>query len=617
VSELTTQDSTIEAQVASFVPKSLDPNAWAIAREAVLEAVLSWGPASPRDAVVKCSRVCGFLAWLPTQVWDRQQAPDLKALLTESRIREFTSAAGVPNAKPWSRRGYRSALMALRRCLGTGRSVPTPKVQVKASRSSAAFWPAVAGMGRFTVLALACRSSGGCLHATSWYGLTDRMVVDLTVLPTAVSGTIGSSGATARPSVPGSVEGIQALAAALRDATAPPSGGDPTMPTSDTASPHNGSPRTGAAASARRPTRAAALRAARAAHEVSASAAPAASAPGVAGVKDLPEELAALLTGWTPQGMDEQTWAPIRDAVKAAVCAFGPPSAIGLRNCRSIVVGFAQWVYTRPTRQESGNLEPAEFLADGLVDAYLAGPLAGRPDGSRATARAVLRRVAANLDPAGPPEKIAYQPVQPPYTPAECARLVTLARNQPTTPLRRVTSATVALGLGAGLGSEDQKPVAPCHIREVDLGDHGTGLAVDVPGRRARTVIVRQEYVPLLREALELHAAAGRGTSTPLTGVKPDRRNGASYVAERAVTATGAGVEISAARLRSTWLVACMSSPVPLGALLHASGLTTPRTLTDLLPYCPEPDPEEVAAVLRSLGRVPAASEGADAEVSS
>ncbi|HVB51341.1 MAG TPA: hypothetical protein VND89_06365, partial [Acidimicrobiales bacterium] len=57
-----------------------------------------------------------------------------------------------------------------------------------------------------------------------------------------------------------------------------------------------------------------------------------------------------------------------------------------------------------------------------------------------------------------------------------------------------------------------------------------------------------------------------------------------------------------AARLRSTWLVACMSAPVPLGALLRASGLRSARSLVDLVGYCPEPDEAQVVAVLRTIG---------------
>lgn len=44
-----------------------------------------------------------------------------------------------------------------------------------------------------------------------------------------------------------------------------------------------------------------------------------------------------------------------------------------------------------------------------------------------------------------------------------------------------------------------------------------------------------------------------------------------------------------------------MSADVPLGALLRASGLRTARTLVDLVKYCPQPDEEVVAAILREV----------------
>jgi hypothetical protein len=342
-----------------------------------------------------------------------------------------------------------------------------------------------------------------------------------------------------------------------------------------------------------RPSRAAAIRAARAKRDT-----PAVTSL-IAPVPPLPEDLADLFVGWTPQKVDVDRWMEVRDAVVLAVTACRPPSKSVLRNQRSLITAFALWLRDRPERKFSGPLDPQEFLVEGIVDAYLVGPLGDAPDASRASVRSVLRKAIRNLDARPGPESIAHQPVQPPYSPAECARFVALARNQPTDAARRSLSAVIALGLGAGLGPEDQRPIAPCHVREVDLGAEVTGLAVDVPGQRARTVVVRAEYENLLREALELHQKARRGARTPLSGDKPERKNAANKTASRAVTATGQGIDLSTARLRTTWLVACMPAAVPLGALLHASGLRSPRTLNDLLQYCPAPNPVEVAAALR------------------
>ena len=570
----------IQARVGRFTPRSLTDVEWAQARAAVTAAVVAAEPSSVEQARLLASRLCGFLAWLPPGDWDRTCAPDLAAVLTDGRIGLFASTAGMPGARKSSRDRVR---VTLRRCTrgmsGVGR--------VRGGRAAAApavaraFWPAVAGIGPFTVLAAAYRASGESMHGNAWAGIAGDLSIDMSSLATVEPGLAGRAVASnARPGGRGTVLAVQVAAVLLRDAKAPASGVVP-------------------ASTKKQETQPAAIRAARAAQ---AGRAALATAGPVAAVPALPQELAGMLVGWTPQGLDAGRWAMVEAAVVAAVAAYQPASAGSLRNVRSTVVAFASWLQQRPGRTVAGALDAREFLADGVIDAYLAGPMLGEPGPSRATVRSVLRRVVRNLGPGPKPEAIKYQPVQGPYTGAQCARLVALARNQPTVALRRSLSAMVALGLGAGLGAEDQRVIAPCHLREVDLGVHGTALAVDVPGTRARTVVVRAEVEPLLREALDAHALARRGTATPLHGVKPDRRNGANRVASRAVTATGTGVDVDAARLRATWLVACMSAPVPLGALLHAAGRRTPRTLADLLAYCPPPDPLEVAAVLRATG---------------
>ena len=595
-----TQD--VEARVRRFVPKGLSQAEWAVAREVVTAAVVAAEPPTLEQAKLLASRLCAFLAWLPVDDWDRTDGPALELVLNEGRVLAFTSAEGMPHASKRSRDAYRVNLNRLVRALAG-------VVRVGAVRhdgapvAARAFWPRVADAGPFPVLAAAYSGSGSALHGGLWAGIVDDLTLDLTVLPARGDRAVAAN-APAEPA--GTVRRVQAAAASLRDAKTPVT---EVVPANAPGSSFP-APREAVARSGKRPSPAAAKRAARAAQAARTACelvTPAASdlVMPPATPPALPDELAAMLVDWTPQDLDSERWPLVREAVTAAVVAYRPTSARTLRNCRSIIVAFASWVQAREGRGVDGDLRVEEFCGDGLVDAYLAGPLEESPAGSRATTRSVLRRVGRNLDPRPAPEKIAYQPVQPPYSVAECAAFVLMARNQPTDPLRRSLSAMVALGLGAGLGAEDQRVIAPCHIREVDLGEWGTALAVDVPGSRARSVIVRDQYEDLLREALALHAKARRGKSTPLCGVKPNRKNGANRVAAKAVTATGTGIEINAARLRATWLVACMSAAVPLGALLHASGLRTPRTLNDLLPYCPTPDPEAVAAVLRSVAGTP------------
>ncbi|MBW4030467.1 MAG: hypothetical protein HIU57_07290 [Acidobacteria bacterium] len=312
--------------------------------------------------------------------------------------------------------------------------------------------------------------------------------------------------------------------------------------------------------------------------------------------------IADVVAAFRPYRFSDADWALVDVATRHLATAYEPPSVEWVRTQMGVLARFCLWVATRPSRPSSTEvLRPAELLESGLVEAYLAGPVAGSPDATRATVRSALRRAVKRLAPGSAPQVIFYQPVQPPYTPFECASLVRLARNQPTATLRRGLSAIVALGLGAGLSSTEQRGVTPESIVEGELSAGVTALFVKVGGAMSRTVVVRVQYEELLREALELHRTAGRKSSDPLYGLSVTRHNVTGPVTARAMTALTTGVDVDPARLRSTWLMAAMSAPVPLGALLRASGLRSARTLVDLLAYCPSPDDAPVAAVLRTV----------------
>lgn len=290
---------------------------------------------------------------------------------------------------------------------------------------------------------------------------------------------------------------------------------------------------------------------------------------------------------------------------RLVISAFGPPSRTWLSSRAGYLARFCVWVASRPERADrDADLRPDEVLDLSLVERFLADDMADHPGPSRSTARSVLRRAVQNLSSAPKPERIPHAPVQGPYTPQECAAFVRLARNQPTLARRRALGAVVALGLGAGLDGTEQGKITPRHIVEVDLGVHGRALGVGVPGARARLVIVRACYEELLQEVLAIHRAERRGEDRPLYGNDPERRNVTGAARIQAVTANGQDVELSASRLRATWLAAAMSAPVPLGALLGAAGLRSARTLVDLVPHCRAPTGTtrtDVARLLRTV----------------
>lgn len=85
-------------------------------------------------------------------------------------------------------------------------------------------------------------------------------------------------------------------------------------------------------------------------------------------------------------------------------------------------------------------------------------------------------------------------------------------------------------------------------------------------------MVVRRAYEALVREAIAAHDSAHRGACAPILGRSATRRNITTAVFEHAVTAQeSVAVAIEVNRLRATWLVALMSAPVPLAALLGAA----------------------------------------------
>jgi hypothetical protein len=157
----------------------------------------------------------------------------------------------------------------------------------------------------------------------------------------------------------------------------------------------------------------------------------------------------------------------------------------------------------------------------------------------------------------------------------------------------------VALGYGGGLDGRDMRWTRAFDVFTRSLPDGSTVTCVQVRGDRPRTVVIRAEYADLLQEAVRIHLAERRGRQGLLLGQKPNRRNVTTPVFEHAVTADDTDVAIEVARLRTTWLTALMSSPVPLAVLLAAAGLRSARALVDLLPYTTVPDEDTTARLLR------------------
>ncbi|HEU4675331.1 MAG TPA: hypothetical protein VFS29_05055, partial [Motilibacteraceae bacterium] len=563
---------------------------WALARGVVLGAVRACEPVDAEDAKGLASRACLFLAG-PCG-WAGTTAPDLRTLLTEPGIAAHLHRLKTAAKSGKTRENHRADLRRLARAVNGTHQPKKARATAPVEPVSALLLAVGSCPAPFTAAVAALGQLGG--RPVSREALDPLAAWLAANAATDGPGTVRLLDAAAALAgvAPAAVEVVVPAARTPR----------PSTRTSPTPAAKRATSATTASAPARPPSRAAALRHAKAA---AAAAAAVTAGPALAPAPDLdalPGEVRVAVLAYRPRGVSDAEWAPLAELGRRLMAGYAPASAANAGHVGSHVATFLRWVARWPGRADATvPLRAEELLVPGLVDAYLATLTA--PDASKATVRSVLRRAVRSLSAAPASATVAYQPVAAPYGRAECARLVRLARNQPTVDGRRALSLLVGLGLGAGLDGRDLRHVTRDGFTDVEIGEPVPALAVAVGGtERPRTVVVARAYEPLVRESLALHDKAKRGRTAPVLGRKATRRNVTTPTVASAVTAqAGVTVEIEVNRLRATWLVACMSANVPLAALLAAAGLRSARTLTDLLAHCPAPDPAQVAVALAHL----------------
>lgn len=223
------------------------------------------------------------------------------------------------------------------------------------------------------------------------------------------------------------------------------------------------------------------------------------------------------------------------------------------------------------------------------VERFIAVGLVGDP--SRATYRAVLRRVGPRLTKRAPwqprPAAVARRQVAPPYSRLELGQLMEDAALQPTSNRVRAARALLALGAGAGL---DGRWVARVTAADVDRVDGIVMVSVGEPSARRVPVLGGwdEDVLDLATNARGEFLVGGRSTS----------KNRAGALA--AWLEVGLGhPKFSASRLRSTWLVTHLTLGTRLPELAAAAGLQCVTVLSDLLRYVPAISEAEAARMLR------------------
>jgi len=301
------------------------------------------------------------------------------------------------------------------------------------------------------------------------------------------------------------------------------------------------------------------------------------------------DEVAYVIASFVPQGRRARAaWAHTHQVV-AQAARLSTRSTSNAAKYLSHLSDFAAWAHAQ------GVPLALEVLLDpDVIERYIAVGMPGAQDSTRATRRAILRRIGrlCASPQQDPPLPIAYRRVRPPYGAKEVHELLALASAQPTPSRRRTLRAILHLGLGCGLASRDLAWVRGQDIEQ--LKDGSVRVTVS-GGTRPRTLVALQAHETTLLE-IARHDPAG----LMIGGSTRGRRNVTRGPLDRVVGGEDLP-RLETARLRSTWLLTHLRARTPLPTLMTAAGLTTVRPLEDLLHHWPVDD-ETARLALRTAG---------------
>ncbi len=289
---------------------------------------------------------------------------------------------------------------------------------------------------------------------------------------------------------------------------------------------------------------------------------------------------------YQPCHVDPKTWQLVADAVMDAIGRASRADSTSHRY-RSHAAAFAVWA-----NREGAAPDIEGIFRENLIERYIEVGMPDAKDSTRATRRAILRRIARKAHPETSieptPGPIAYRRVRAPYCAHEVAAYFSNAEAQPTEGRRNSLLAVLNLALGCGLGCGDLG-----WVRGIDIVRTDDGVEVAVGGRRARKVVCLSRY----EDRLATLAATSEGNLL-IGGSTLGRHNVTSVTLGRLLQDTSIP-PLVVSRLRSTWLTAHIAATTPLPLIMRAAGLKTVRPLEDLLEYAPAYADADAARLLR------------------
>ncbi|MEV7866146.1 hypothetical protein AB0P17_08600 [Streptomyces sp. NPDC088124] len=314
---------------------------------------------------------------------------------------------------------------------------------------------------------------------------------------------------------------------------------------------------------------------------------------GGAVVTDVPTAIAL----YAPKRVAPATWTLIAPFVRACVAGSEPDSVWAAVARMSTVARFCDWAL-----EEYLPLDREVLFTPDTVERYALTGMDALQPSSRRTHRSGLSTIGRAITRRAPwpPQKtsMSRNRLATPYTTEQVAGYLEAAGQQSTLLRTRVAFGLLAGGLGAGLMPGEHLTITG---RQVTRTDDGVTV-LNVTGARARTIPVLAAYTPLVS------TLADRYPGEPLIGPSNDAsKNRLNQLLAR-VEVPARLPQLTAASLRTTWLLTLLAARVPLPELLAAAGLASTGTLIGLLPHLPRlPEPDAHHTLAQALTTPPRA----------
>jgi integrase len=289
---------------------------------------------------------------------------------------------------------------------------------------------------------------------------------------------------------------------------------------------------------------------------------------------------AGTIAAYAPRSVSAEAAAFARETVAVArVAPRSPARAKALLFACARLAAFAERV---------GLELDGALLSEAVIERFVLVGCEGLSPASVRTLRTNLRALARAVGryPPPVPTPLPRGRAKAPYSLAEIAGYLRLARALSTRRRRLRASALVCLGAGAGVIAGELR-----YVRGSDVVARAGGMIVCVSGRRARSVPVLAHYQPALSEA-----AAFAGENFIVGGREPGRRNITDELC-CVLSSDRSLPRLEPGRLRSTWLMSC-ARQIGLGAFMQAAGISCSQRLGDLAAQLPAASESQLVALL-------------------